>query len=161
MNCLIKTLQLESGWYTVYAHPRQRWQMKKCRCPQCGETWQILVPQLKYRIYRIETADRYYPPAWYLSGQVLSIQDGNAFLYLLGGEQIRIPVVADWNQEGMDRIFIREGMSMCVSGQLEKKKVCSKKICSFCGKKLSYWTEQYFLVEQKRKILNKERKRNL
>lgn len=55
MNCLIKTLQLEGGWYTVYVHPRQRWQMKKCRCPQCGETWQILVPQLKYRIYRIET----------------------------------------------------------------------------------------------------------
>lgn len=54
MNCLIKTLQLEGGWYTVYVHPRQRWQMKKCRCPQCGETWQILVPQLKYRIYRIE-----------------------------------------------------------------------------------------------------------
>lgn len=47
MNCLIKTLQLEGGWYTVYAHPRQRWQMKKCRCPQCGETWQILVPQLE------------------------------------------------------------------------------------------------------------------
>lgn len=161
MNCLIKTLQLEGGWYTVYAHPRQRWQMKKCRCPQCGETWQILVPQLKYRIYRIETADRYYPPAWYLSGQVLSIQDGNAFLYLLGGEpdQDSCRGRLESGGNGPD-IYPGRNVYVC-QWTAGEEKVCSKKICSSCGKKLSYWTEQYFLVEQKRKILNKERKRNL
>lgn len=156
MNCLIRTLSLKGSWYTIYVQPTQKWQLKRIRCPDCGEVQKILVSQMKYRLRNMQRVDRYYPPTWYLSGKVLSIRDQDNFFYILGGDHVCVPVAAPKELEGMDRIFIRKGYRMCVSGQMEKKKVCSSVTCKKCGKKNNYWTDQYFMMEQNRKIFTED-----
>lgn len=153
MNCYIATVRLNDERYMVYSEVRLHLEQQTLNCPCCGEENHVIVQQLQYQIRRMERTDEEVAPALYLEGMVAGIYDRELFAYVLASENITLPVIASREREGLDRIFLRTGQDVLIAGHLEKRRMEESVQCGNCGKKIGYWKDAFFVLENKGKIL--------
>lgn len=140
----------------IYLELRIQNEVRSVICPRCGHMTQIDNKVLKYRIKKIEHVENEADSVLYLTGQIKEVYDQGIFSYVLLDGETYYPVIASKRKEALNRIFLRPGYQINVSGKLKKHNVKKCILCEQCARKIYYCDNFYFVLENQSRLQIRE-----
>ena len=128
----------------------------KIKCPECGTTFYIYIPHFYYQENNSDKKEQIElteSDTIYLSGKVKKIEDSDNFTYTVRSNKYDFHISPVKEREFMDRIFLRNGQNVILSGTLNPMVKGKVYTCPYCGHVEQQEYERLDIVEKHAKIL--------